>query len=263
MKSISILFFGLLQLSCQINKKEEKIRANTDDSANHQYSVKMFVLEIDNKDSSKLGFEATDAGWAFVINGITFLDEKTLLLSDTYHKNLKKVNISSNMAIIDSVIDLKNKIRFKNGDCAFFNDEIFILGLESGEFVNTDLQFSRWNLRNVSPEISVTAEPYFSYPHDSLIVMPSISHNTKNWYYSCLDDQLATLTTSKLRYYDNFTFQYRIFEFINEELKKLNEDFSASMYSKAGMIKLSDGRKKYVLIDASNDEKFYTIYVLE
>lgn len=264
MKSISILFLGLLQLSCQINKKEEMMIAKVGDPVDHQYSAKTFVLEIDNTDSSKLGFETTDAGWAFVINGITFLDENTLLLSDTYHENLKKVDISTNKAIVDTVVDLKDKLHFKNGDCAFYNNEIFILGLESGEFVITDLRFSRWNMRNVSPLSVLTAEPYFSYPNDSLIVMPSPGFDKKDhYYYSCLEDQMYPLTTSHKRYYDNFMPQQRNLSFIYEELKKLIEGFSLSMYSQAAMIKLSDGRKKYVLIDASQDGKFYTIYILE
>lgn len=84
----------------------------------------LISLNVNNGDSSKLGFEIMEGGPALGINSI-FVSEKILFISDSYHNNIKKVQITENAYNLKALSNWFDDIMV--GNMYYRNDTLFVL----------------------------------------------------------------------------------------------------------------------------------------
>lgn len=230
MKLLFILNIAII-LSCKdmsINDKsslkiEQHLKQHDMESAINEDSVyKIISFDVDNENKYGMGFEGLDS-YTFGVLSMCFLDSTNILITDTYHNNLKIVDITNtgklkginNIVFDDFMVDM----------CLSYNEKIIITDKIKNQFViiGNDLKNPVfYSFTSEIVELSLSFQ--FSMYNDSLYL--TCAYSDKN----TLLEKYDVYNVDENRYYrDNRSFYELLnnydynFHLISKELKEKKE----------------------------------------
>jgi hypothetical protein len=249
-----IMLSSILYLSCSYGNNKVKITYNENDTKHYiKDSIKPYTLitfDIDNEDINKMGFEGLDS-YTFGVFSMCFIDKDRIVLTDTYHNNLKMISIS-NEKQKNKLVTIENLIHneFRPSECMFYKEKLIITDQLKNQFMIVDSSFKKPILHSFTSKIEKIASPMvISMYKDSLYIECSYTDANSGM------QQYDVYNVNENRYYKNDQNLFNLlldnvvsdFEILND-LKKMGfSELNKYLKSPVAYAAIKGGTKKAVL----------------
>lgn len=174
---------------------------NTNVLGSNDSEFQCFVFDVDNNDNSKFGYKEFEMDQDISVKSIC-LDSCYAYLLDSYHNNIKKVNITNGEIVTSTVISSRKNCWLR--DVYIFNDKlivsddfdsIFVLDKNMNKL--SAVYIPRINQDNEVEALGYSPKYFFNFGGcgDSIIVFVQLSHESILIY----DAEFKLISSSKLR----------------------------------------------------------------